>query len=124
MSNYRNLIIWQKSDELAFLIYKLTEQFPKHELFGITSQLRRAALSVPTNIVEGYNRKSKKELHRFIDIALGSLAETEYLVEFSKKLEYVKADIPHIHSIITEVGKLLWSFQAAIKRQSSEELKN
>jgi four helix bundle protein len=73
MSNYKNLIIWQKSDELALQVYKLTDKFPKHELFGITSQLRRAVLSIPINIVEGYNRKSKKELHRFIDIALGHL---------------------------------------------------
>ena len=116
MSNYKNLLIWEKSDVLALQVYKLTENFPKQVLFGITSQLRRAVLSVPTNIVEGYNRKSKKELHRFIDIALGSLAETEYLIEFSKRLEYIKTDIPHIHSMITKVGKLLWSFQAALKR--------
>jgi len=114
MSNYRNLIIWQKSDELAFLIYKLTEQFPRHELFGITSQLRRAALSIPTNIVEGYNRKSRKELHRFIDIALGSLAETEYLVEFSKRLDYIRSEIPDIDAIIEELGKLLWTFQKSL----------
>jgi len=110
MSNYKNLIIWQKSDELALQVYKLTDKFPKHELFGITSQLRRAVLSIPTNIVEGYNRKSKKELHRFIDIALGSLAETEYLIEFSKKLGYIKSDISSLEAMIVEAGKLLWSF--------------
>jgi four helix bundle protein len=115
MSNYKNLIIWQKSDELALEVYRLSDRFPKHELFGITSQLRRAVLSIPTNIVEGYNRKSKKELHRFIDIALGSLAETEYLIEFSKKFGYIKTDISHIETLMTEVGKLLWSFQAALK---------
>jgi four helix bundle protein len=115
VSNYKNLIVWQKSDELALQVYKLTDKFPKHELFGITSQLRRAALSVPTNIVEGYNRKSKKELHRFIDIALGSLAETEYLIEFSRRLGYIKSDISFIETAIAEVGKLLWSFQKALK---------
>jgi four helix bundle protein len=115
MSNYKNLIVWQKADELALKVYRLSERFPKHELFGITSQLRRAALSIPTNIVEGYNRKSKRELHRFIDIALGSLAETEYLIDFSKKLGYIKTDILHIETLINEVGKLLWSFQKALK---------
>ncbi len=114
MSNYRKLIAWQKSDELALMVYNVTKNFPKQELFGLTSQLRRAALSVPTNIVEGYNRKSKKELHRFIDIALGSLAETEYLIEFSQKLGYIKGDISHIETAIVEIGKLLWSFQKSL----------
>ena len=123
MSNYKNLLIWEKSDVLALHVYKLTDNFPKQELFGITSQSRRAALSVPTNIVEGYNRKSKKELHRFIDIALGSLAETEYLIEFSKKLGYIKNDISNIESLIAELGKILWSFQKAISNKA-EALKN
>ena len=115
MSNYKNLIVWQKADELALQVYRLSDRFPKHELFGITSQLRRAVLSIPTNIVEGYNRKSKKELHRFIDIALGSLAETEYLIEFSQKLGYISGDVSHVEAMIEETGKLLWSFQKALK---------
>ena len=61
MANYRDLIVFQKADELALKIYKLTANFPKSETFGLTSQLRRVALSIPTNIVEGYGRKSKKE---------------------------------------------------------------
>jgi four helix bundle protein len=73
-------------------IIKATKHFPKNEMFGITSQIRRSALSIPVNIVEGYGRKSKAELSRFIDIALGSLAETEYLLNFSKKLNYPKTD--------------------------------
>ena len=114
MANYKNLIVWQKADELAFKIYQLINTFPKEELFGITLQIRRAVLSIPTNIVEGYNRKSKKEIHRFIDIALGSLAETEYLIGFSKKLGYIKRDIKDIEELIIEVGKLLWSFQKSL----------
>jgi len=66
MAEYKDLIVFQKADELAFMVYSLTADFPKSEVFGITSQLRRAALSVPTNIVEGYARKSKKELAQFI----------------------------------------------------------
>ena len=118
MANYKNLIIWQKSDRLALLIYKLTKDFPKSETFGITSQIRRAALSIPTNIVEGYNRKSKKELGRFIDISLGSLAEAEYLLDFSKKLGYVKSDTGEIEALIAELGKLLWGFQASLSRKA------
>ena len=61
MARHKNLIVLQKADELAFQVYKITESFPKNEMFGLTSQIRRAALSVPTNIVEGYARRSKKE---------------------------------------------------------------
>jgi four helix bundle protein len=111
MPNYKKLLVWQKAHELAINIYKLTEDFPKTEKFGIISQLRRSALSVPTNIVEGYGRRSKTELSRFIDIARGSLAETEYLLEFSREIGYIKTHIVDIKSIIEEVGKLLWNFQ-------------
>lgn len=114
MANFKSLIVWQKADELAYQIYKLTESFPKNETFGLTSQLRRAALSIPTNIAEGNNRKSKKELSRFIDIALGSLAETEYLLMFSKRLNYAKTNTEHIEKLISEVGKLLWKFQKSL----------
>jgi len=111
MSKYKNLIVWQKAHEFAISIYKLSEEFPINEKFGITSQIRRAALSVPTNIVEGYGRRSKSELSRFIDIARGSLAEAEYLLEFSKELGYIKKDITGIKSLIEQVSKLLWNFQ-------------
>ena len=114
MANYKNLLIWQKADKLALAIYKLTDNFPKHEIFGITSQLRRSGLSIPTNIVEGYNRKSKKELSRYIDIALGSLAETEYLLEFCKKLGYIRHGFADVETLIVELGKMLWSFQKSL----------
>ena len=78
---YKKLIVWQKADELAYQVYIETRNFPKEEIYGITSQLRRAALSVPTNIVEGYGRQSKNELRRFTNIALGSLAEVKYLID-------------------------------------------
>jgi four helix bundle protein len=114
MAKYKNLIVFQKADELAFQIYRLTRTFPRSETFGLTSQLRRAALSIPTNIVEGYARKSKKELRQFINIALGSLAETEYLLDFSKRLSYTKADTSEAERLLKEVGKLLWSFYRSL----------
>ena len=72
MKNERwyNLEIWKKADEMALLVYQYTKTFPKEEIYGITSQLRRAALSIPTNIVEGYSRKGEKELQHFINISL------------------------------------------------------
>ena len=114
MANYRDLIVFRKSDELAFQIYRATEKFPRSEMFGLTSQIRRAALSIPTNIAEGYARKSKKELMQFISIALGSHAETEYLFDFSKRLGYFKTDISQIENLLAEVGKLLWSFHRSL----------
>jgi len=114
MAKHQDLIVFQKADELAFKIYKITVPFPKSEMFGLTSQLRRAALSVPTNIVEGYARKSKKELAQFINIALGSLAETEYLLNFSKRLDYIKTDISEVDALVAEVGRLLWSFYRSL----------
>lgn len=86
---YKKLLVWQKADELAQQIYLQTKGFPKEEIFGITSQIRRAVLSVPTNIVEAMGRQTKGETKQFLNIALGSLAETEYLIEFSKKLKYI-----------------------------------
>lgn len=112
---YKKLIVWQKADELAFQIYLVTENFPKREIYGITSQLRRAALSVPTNIVEGYGRQSKRELKQFVNIALGSLAEVEYLLDFCLKLKYLSTkEYGELQDLRQEVGNLLWKFYKSI----------
>ncbi|MBI5632221.1 MAG: four helix bundle protein [Nitrospirae bacterium] len=118
MSTHKKLIVWQKAHELAIAVYRITEAFPRHEQFGITSQLRRATLSIPTNIVEGYSRESNKEFIRFIDIARGSLAEAQYLLEFAKEIGYSTTDITPVENLTHEVGKLLWSFQQNLKNKS------
>ncbi len=108
---YKKLIVWQKADELAFQVYIETKKYPKDEIYGITSQLRRAVISIPTNIVEGTGRQNKNELKQFINIALGSLAETEYLLEFCFRLKYLKEkDYNRLESLRREVGGLLWNF--------------
>lgn len=113
---YKKLIAWQKADELAHAVYDLTVGFPKDELFALTSQLRRAALSVPTNIVEGYGRNSKKEFHRFLAIALGSLAETGYLLEFAHKRGYINKNKYEIILILKEeVGHIIWKLYLSQK---------
>jgi len=89
MRDYKKYEVWKLSHELALNVYELTNHFPNEEKFGIISQLRRASLSVPTNIVEGATRNSQKEFAYFINIASGSLAEVEYLLEFSKALKFV-----------------------------------
>ena len=113
---YKKLTVWQKADELAYQIYVVTKNFPKEEAYAITSQLRRAALSVPTNIVEGYSRQSKNELRQFVNIALGSLAEVRYLLDFSIRLEYLDAERQRmLEGLAEEVGKLLWKFYQSLK---------
>lgn len=110
-AGYKKLIVWQKANLLAKEIYQETNCFPRQETYGITSQLRRAALSIPTNIVEGYARQGKKELKQFLSIALGSLAETEYLLDFSKDLNFFDVyKHKKLQKIRMEVGSLLWKF--------------
>ncbi len=108
---YKERKVWQKADELALQVYRFTKSFPKDEMYGLTSQLRSAALSIPTNIVEGYARKGDKGLARFINISIGSMAETEYLLDFSKRLGYLtEKDNEIIEALRSEVGRLLWNF--------------
>ena len=80
---YKKLNVWKKADELAYQVYIVTRTFHKEEIYALTSQLRRACLSVPTNIVERYGRQGRNELKYFVNIALGSLAEARYLLYFS-----------------------------------------
>ena len=100
----------KKADELAFLVYKISKNFPKEESYGLTSQLRRAALSVPLNIIEGYARKTSKDYRNFLYIAYGSLKETKYLLYFAKRENYI--DVNEYNKLIElseEIGKILWT---------------
>jgi len=108
MQGYRRLIVWQKADELAYSIFIETKHFPKEETYGLTSQLRRAALSIPTNIAEGSGRRNPNEFRQFVNIALGSLAEVEYLLSFCLRLNYLKEErYFEIESLRKFVGSLL-----------------
>lgn len=112
---YKKLNVWKKADELAFQIYIATRGFPREELYGITSQLRRAGLSIPTNIVEGYSRQGKKELKNFVNIGLGSLGETRYLLDFSSRLGYLhQGQYISLEKLGAETGKLLWRFYESL----------
>lgn len=93
MRDFKNYDIWQLSHELTLEVYKFTSLFPKGELYGLTSQIRRASLSIPTNISEGCGRNSDAEFNQFLNIALGSALETEYLLILSKDLAYLKNDV-------------------------------
>jgi four helix bundle protein len=115
---WKNLEIWKLADDLAYKVYEATRTFPQEEKYGITSQLRRASLSVPTNIVEGYCRKGDKELSNFINISLGSLAEVKYLLHFSHRLSYLQdAKYDEIMKGYGLLGKKMWKFYEAVKRK-------
>ena len=112
MSNtksFKDLIVWQKSRDLAVLIYKSTEQFPKSELYGLTSQMRRAVISISSNIAESYHRFHYKEKQQFLSIAFGSGSELESQIEIAKVL-YSKLDYKRIEELLSEVMKILNKF--------------
>ncbi|OBQ55403.1 four helix bundle protein [Tamlana sp. s12] len=108
--NHKDLDVWKKSVDLVELIYDLTAKFPKEEKFGLVSQMRRAAVSVPSNIAEGAARKGDKELVQFLMIVLGSLAELETQYLISVRLKFNKS-IADIEKIMIEVKKLLLGFR-------------
>lgn len=89
MSNYRDLEVWQKSHILVLNIFKVTETFPSNEMYGLIPQLKRAGVSIPTNIAEGQGRIPKKEYIRFLSISRGSAKEVEYLLLLAKELGYI-----------------------------------
>lgn len=109
--NYKKLLVWQKADELAFQIYSVTKVFPAEERFGLISQLRRASLSVTTNLVEGTGRQGRNETKQFANIAIGALAEVDYLLHFSSRLRYTnQQDHSQLMALKEECGALLWLY--------------
>lgn len=123
-TTYESLQVWQKSHQLAILVYKATIPFPKEELFGVTSQLRRSSLSVPTNIAEGYARQNPNVFKNFLDIAYGSLIETKYLLNFSNEIGYLSPEnYQKLVPLTEEAGALIWKFtQAVTERRSVSKL--
>jgi four helix bundle protein len=116
---WKKLEVWKLADDMARHVYMLTRDFPKEELYGLTSQVRRAALSIPTNIVEGYSRRGDKELLYFLNISFASLSEVKYLLYFAKSLQYLtEEDYTEIEAGCDELGKRLWSFYEKVKHST------
>ncbi len=114
---FRKLIVWQRAHQLALLVYKLTEKFPKSEIYGLTSQLRRAAVSVAANIAEGYGYGRKGQTGRFLDIAQGSLSEVEYFLILSLDLTYInQEEYDKGEALRAETGFLLYRLEQSLKR--------
>jgi len=117
MSNapYKNLEVWKKADELVVLIYNITVEFPKEEMFSLVSQMRRSAISVPANLVEGYGRRTKKDKLQFYYIARGSLNEVEYYIDLAFQLKYINKENHYKLTILRDsVGRLLNGFIKSI----------
>jgi len=116
INTYKDLIVWQKSMDLVIEVYKLTEYFPKSEIYGLTSQMRRCAVSIPSNIAEGRRRGSKKDYRHFLIIAYGSGAELETQIEivkrlpFSENINFIKVD-----GLLNEVMRMLNKMLSALK---------
>ena len=113
---YKKLEVWKKAHKFVILVYKYTKDFPKNEEYGLTSQLRRAVLSIPTNIVEGQASISKREFLNFLNIANRSLVETEYLLEVALELQYFSKDrYDELDKLRCEIGILLNSLIRSIR---------
>ena len=105
--NYRELIAWQKAMDLVEQVYQATKQFPREELYGLTSQLRRAVVSMPSNIAEGQGRSSTKEFQNFLSIAHGSLREVETQLLIAQRLDYLTNDqLTPLMELAAEVSRL------------------
>lgn len=116
VNSYRDLIVWQKSINLVVLIYGLTEKFPKEEIYGLTSQMRRSAVSIPSNIAEGRSRGTRKDFSQFLRIAHGSGAELETQIEISKRLPKTSNfHYQDIEFLLQEIMKMLNSFIRNLK---------
>ena len=111
MKDFRQLKVWEKAHQLALAVYKVTKGFPKEELYGLTSQIRRASMSVPTNIAEGCGRNTDAEFARFLQIAMGSASETEYQLLLAHDLEFLTSEqYQKLNIDVTEVKRMLTSF--------------
>jgi four helix bundle protein len=120
MQRFTDLRVWQRSRALTLDIYRFTATFPTDERFGLISQLRRAAASVPTNIAEGSKRESNPDYARFLNIAEGSLAETEYLLLLSRDLGYLKPEAcePPLAEL-ADIARMLHTLRTKVERKAS-----
>ncbi len=117
---FTDLIVWQKAHAFVLAIYRISASFPKTEIYGLTSQLRRAAISIPANISEGFKKKSKVDKLRYMNIAEGSMEECRYYLILAKDLNYT--DTVNLQIQLDEVGKLLTGYSKAIRTNIEQKL--
>ena len=112
---FEDLIVWQKSHQFVLEIYKMTQHFPRHELFGLISQIRKSAVSVSANTAEGFKRKGKPDKIRFFNISQSSLEEVRYYLILANDLGY--ADTKQLKTDLDEIGRMLNAYIKSIKRK-------
>ncbi|MDA8137859.1 MAG: four helix bundle protein [Desulfobacteraceae bacterium] len=114
---YRDLIVWQKAVQFVTEIYSVLKSFPKEELFGLTAQIKRSAISIPSNIAEGYGRKSTKDYLRFLQIAMGSIFEIQTQLEISKNLQFLpEKSFAEFYDKSREIERMLSSMISKIDK--------
>jgi four helix bundle protein len=112
--NFQDLVVWQKAHQFVLSVYRFSELFPNNELYGLTSQLRRSAVSIPANIAEGFKKKTKPDKAKFLNIAQGSLEESRYYLILAKDLNY--GDSTGLNEQIEEVSKLLEGYLSSMMK--------
>jgi four helix bundle protein len=118
LNSFRDLRVWQLSMELVEIIYRLTQNFPKHEIYGLTSQIQRAAVSVPSNIAEGHTREHTKEFLHHLSIAQASLAELETQLEIAVRLKYLARDeFDRVLVLVVALGKQRYALRNALLKR-------
>ena len=119
MRDFRKIQVWERAHHFTLKIYKITSPFPKDELYGLTSQMRRSAASIPANIAEGCGRDTQAELARFVHIAGGSASELEYHLILAHDLGYINDELyPKLNSEINEIKRMLNGFEKAVQANS------
>jgi four helix bundle protein len=118
--SFEELLVWQKAHLLVMSIYSHTKSFPKEEVYGLTSQFRRAAISVPANIAEGFKKESKADKLRFLNIAQGSLEECRYYFRLAFDLGYLSTEALTVQEMIEQVSKLLYGYMKGIRNKQAD----
>jgi four helix bundle protein len=117
LQSFKELVVWQKAIDLSEAIYRITAEFPREEVYGLTSQMRRAAVSIPSNIAEGHGRNSRGELIQFLGHSRGSLGELEIQIIIAQRLGYVsQVSVSNIMQLVDEVGRLINGFRRALAK--------
>lgn len=120
MRDFKSLLVWQKSHELTLSVYELTSDFPRSEIYGLTSQIRRSSSSIPTNIAEGCGRTSQSQMAHFLNISLGSASELRYQIILARDLNYISNKMCKELSVsVDEVMKMLTSLHQQVQRTNS-----
>ena len=122
MNSYKDLVVWQKAIDLTIEIYSLTNRFPKEEMYGLVSQIRRSAVSIPSNIAEGQARKYHQQFSHFLSIAQGSLAELETQIIIAMKLGYIAGEQKDLFDMMHSIGKMITRLKQNLTQEEKKIL--